>query len=114
MITFNDRSKNSALGIIALIIFLLFLLWFLRPKAANPQANGNTNCPICGWLSGLLGPAGPAQAANMFGTNATGQPNMAFQTLNYNVPVPSYYFPGQGQIYMPMFGFVGYSNSGTA
>ena len=115
MAKFSDKSKNGALIATALVVVALILFWFLRPKNANGQGSGNSgNCPICNFLSGLSGPAGTTNPGALNGNNSTsGTPNPAFQTYNYNVPIPSFHYSGNSQIYMPLFGFVGYSSTGT-
>lgn len=109
MKAFSDKQHKGAFAaiIIAAIVIVLFLYMRSRQQAAG-------SCSICNYLGGLLGsPAGTTNAGVLNGYTPTGAPNTAFQTLNYNVPVPSFHYSGNGQIYMPLFGFVGYSSTGT-
>ena len=108
MIKFHEGHKNGALIAAGVVVVVLLLFWFFRPKTSGG------NCPVCNFLGGLTGPAGTTNPGALNGTNsATGAPNTAFQTYNYNVPVPSFHYAGNQQIYMPLFGFVGYSSTGT-
>jgi len=114
MIKFHGTHKNGALIAAGVVVVVLILFWFFRPKTTGGR------CPICKYLGNILAPGGysnPAGTTNPGALNGvsggTGAPNTAFQTYNYNVPVPSFHYAGNQQIYMPLFGFVGYSSTGT-
>jgi len=114
MIKFHEGHKNGALIAAGVVVVVLLLFWFFRPKTTGG------GCPICKYLGNILAPGGvsnPAGTTNpgaLNGNNSTsGTPNPAFQTYNYNVPIPSFHYSGNSQIYMPLFGFVGYSSTGT-
>ncbi len=107
---FSDKQHNGAIAAIVIVAIVIVLWLYMRSKPR--QRSGS--CPICDYLAGLSSsPAGTTNPGILNGTGPTGAPNLAFQTLNYTVPIPSFHYSGNSQIYMPLFGFVGYSSIGT-
>lgn len=102
-----SKKSDDWLYILAALIVLAALWWMMRRKAqgANPTpASVEQALPQPG-AAQYWGPNGQpfAQGGNM--------DNPIFNQIT--IPVPSYGYAGNSQIYMPLFGFVGYSQLGT-
>lgn len=101
----TEKDKHEWLGIAAIIIILLVIwLWMRRGKNASQNAAAS---PLP--ATALWGPGGHPFAQGSQGVSE----NPTISEYNVNVPVPSYGYGGNSSVYMPLFGFVGYSSYGT-
>lgn len=101
----------GAIIIVAIIVIFKFFRPSLNVRVGSATPSGQSTIPQ--FLASTSGPAGTTNPGVLNGMSANGTPNLAFQTYNYQVPIPSFHYSGNSQIYMPLFGFVGYSTQGT-
>lgn len=99
--TRTEKNAFVALGIIAAIA-LAWMLWkrYQAARANNPAQVLPTAMPDVANATGF-----PVSNPIQFGQNLPFQVNLD----QYNVPIPTFHYSGNSQIYMPLFGFVGYS-----
>ena len=100
------KEKQDAGTIFALIAIAVIIWWILHRKKSNTQ-NVATNPdfvlpPAAYWGSGN----GPFSQGG-----TTPEAQMVYD--QYNVPAPTFGYGGDSSVYMPLFGFVGYSDVGT-
>lgn len=108
----NDKTIHSLFIVGLVIAVVIFLMYFKVKLNVNPKGSSQSPMTPSQFLNSVAGPAGTTNQGALNGTT-NGSPNLAFSTYNYKVPVPSFHYNGNEQIYMPLFGFVGYSTSGT-
>lgn len=104
-----DRDDKIALAVAALAaaLFIAWLLW-KRYSTANAAQQAAQPAVITApnWQAGSAGPTGfPLTPQIQYG-----QPSGAFQLNLGSITLPGFHYSGNSEIYMPMFGFVGYSN----
>lgn len=117
----TDKTKNDLATVLVIVVIALALLWvWMRRKnsaASIPSTSSNpySTAPSSTNPSNADSIVTPATA--YWGSN--GQPfaqggTMDNMILNdIKIPVPEFGYSGNSQIYMPLFGFVGYSSVGT-
>lgn len=100
------RADKTALtiGAIAALLLIVWLLWKRYTQAQNASA-----APAA-----LSNPSSQVNYQGFTGLPITpqiqyGQP-AAFQLNLGSITLPGFHYSGNQQIYMPLFGFVGYSN----
>ncbi len=111
----KDRKDFAIIAAGVIIALILWWIWSRRQSmtaaqsAENTQGNNGAAQPSEGkyppwayWGSGN----GPFSQGGM-------TPQAAALFSLYNIPLPNFGYAGNSQIYMPLYGFVGYSSVGT-
>ncbi len=101
----KTKMSGQHMAVTAMIIviaFIAFMYW--RYKRATPSPTQAANDTLSA-TQGMTGT--PISPAFQYGQSQPFQMTLD----NYNVPVPNFNYSGNTQIYMPLFGFVGYGAS---
>lgn len=104
-----SRTDKITLAVAALAaaVLIAWLLWrrYSAPSTAQTAAvPASTSAPD--WQASFAGPSGYPAVPQI----QNGQANGVFQLDLGSITLPGFHYSGNEQIYMPMFGFVGYSN----
>ncbi len=107
MSTNAKNAVNIALGAL-LVVFILWLLW-KRKHAVLPASPESPGAPLIEYLGSMLPGLGvPPSMQLIFGKQGATMLN-----VDYNIPTPQFGYGGNASVYMPLFGFVGYTEYAT-
>lgn len=102
----NDRILTIT-GIAAAVALIAWI-WWQHAKASNAAAQVSAPAP-----ASAIDPYAGATGMPITPQIQYGQPGAFQGTFNLalgTITLPGYHYSGNHQIYMPLFGFVGYSN----
>ena len=105
----TEKTKRDWVTLAATVVIAAVIYWLIKKRQAQNNANPETygeNLPGGFPAQAFWGPSGQPFAQGNQGLNN-------IFTNNIQVPIPNYGYGGNSSVYMPMFGFVGYSDVGT-
>jgi len=101
----KDRKDFAIIAAGVIIALILWWIWSRRKAATETQQAKQSGADLPPWAYWGSG-NGPFSQGGM-----TPQAEALFSL--YNIPMPNFGYAGNSQIYMPLYGFVGYSSVGT-
>ena len=108
-------DKRTVYSIVAIVVAII-IIWLLHRRVAAasvaqqvPATSTPPGLPLISFLSNI----DPGLGIPVSYPLVYGQRGQVMQPITYEIPTPSFAYGGNQSIYMPLFGFVGYSQYAT-